>query len=192
MEVWRRRAEVEVVADVEASASKPHSKVSAAGRRLGMGHRLTASLGYSVLRLQVWCGGGGAGSGAAAADLGMEAVGPPPRRRSKAGRGWLDEMAAAPSTLSITSAVRMPRRVCVAASSARGGIAGVGLRGCNRGHRSGAWHARALLYLCQEPLGHFFLGTLCSLRLIAGVCARVRVRFSPSSRLSSGQHVFAS
>ena len=109
--MWRRRAEVEVVADVEASASKPHSKISAAGRGLGVGHRLTASLGYSVLRLQVWCGGGGAGSGAAAADLGMEAVGPPPRRRSKAGRGWLDEMAAAPSTLSITSAVRMARCV---------------------------------------------------------------------------------
>ena len=51
--MWRRRAEVEVVADVEASASKPHSKISAAGRRLGVGHRLTASLGYSVLRLQV-------------------------------------------------------------------------------------------------------------------------------------------
>ena len=109
MEVWRRRAEVEVVADVEASASKPHSKISAAGRGLGVGHRLTASLGYSVLRLQVRQRQRGDGSGAAAADLGMEAVGPPPRRRSKAGRGWLDEMAAVPSTLSITSAVRMPR-----------------------------------------------------------------------------------
>lgn len=112
MEVWRRRAEVDVVAEVEASASKPHSKISAAGRRLGVGHRLTASLGYSVLRLQVWRQRQrGDGSGAAAADLGMEAVGPPPRRRSKAGRGWLDEMAAAPSTLSITSAVRMARCV---------------------------------------------------------------------------------
>ena len=96
-----------MVVDVEASASKPHSKVRAAGRRLGVGHRLTASLGYSVLRLQVRQRQRGGRSGAAAADLGMEAVGPPPRRRSKAGRGWLDEMAAAPSTLSITSAVRI-------------------------------------------------------------------------------------
>ena len=102
---------MEVVADVEASASKPDSKVSAAGRRLGVGHRLTASLGYSILRLQVRRRQRDGGSGAAAVDLGMEAVGPPPRRRSKAGRGWLDEMAAAPSTLSITSAVRMARCV---------------------------------------------------------------------------------
>ena len=119
---WRRRAEVEVVADVEASASKPHSKISAAGRRLGVGHRLTASLGYSVLRLQVRQRQQGDGSGAAAADLGMEAVGPPPRRRSKAGRGWLDEMAAAPSTLSSTSAVRMAPVCAHVASSARGGM----------------------------------------------------------------------
>ena len=60
---WRRRAEVEVVADVEASASKQHSKVRAAGRRLGMGHRRTASLGYSVLRLQVRRQQRGGGSG---------------------------------------------------------------------------------------------------------------------------------
>ena len=48
---WRRRWRWRV--EVEASASKPHSKISAAGRRLGVGHRLTASLGYFVLRLQV-------------------------------------------------------------------------------------------------------------------------------------------
>ena len=180
------------MADVEASASKPHSKISAAGRGLGVGHRLTASLGYSVLRLQVRQRQRGDGSGAAAADLGMEAVGPPPRRRSKAGRGWLDEMAAAPSTLSITSAVRMPRRVCVAASSARGGIAGVGLRGCNRGHHC-PWSPRSPTYCtCAKSTWPFFSRHPLQPPSHRGGCARVRVRFSPSSRLSSGQHVFAS
>ena len=66
------------------------------------------------LGLSCGCAVCGCSAAPAEADLGSVAVGPPPRRRSRAGRGWLDEMAAAVSTPSIWSVARMP--VVVASS----------------------------------------------------------------------------
>ena len=70
----------------------------------------------------------GCGAAPAEADLGSVAVGPPPRRRSRAGRGWLDEIAAAVSTPSIWSVVRMP--VVLVPELLRVACA-VGLRACD-------------------------------------------------------------
>jgi len=70
------------------------------GRKLGWGGAAAEAEARVRTRPRLRCWFGAA---AAEADLGSEAVGPPPRRRSRAGRGWLDEMAAAVSTPSIWS-----------------------------------------------------------------------------------------